>query len=128
MNLGAAWIYGAGPENPMRQLADKLNLTMQTTPYMCCQELYADATGTLYTKEDYMRGLAEFYQLWWTVLNASRTYEQDLSVYDTIVKVSVRRSITLVEFFQLWWTVLNASRTYEQDLSVYDTIVKVPVN
>ena len=32
MNLGAAWIYGAGPENPIRQLADKLNLTLIITP------------------------------------------------------------------------------------------------
>ena len=87
MNLGAAWIYGAEPENPIRHLADKLNLTVMTTPYMCCQELYKP-DGTLYTKDEYFQGLSQFYQVLQGILNASRTYEEDLSVYDAIIKVT----------------------------------------
>ena len=84
MNLGAAWIYGAGPENPIRYLADKLNLMMMTTPYMCCQELYKP-DGTLYTKQEYLQGVYQFYQVLEGILNASRTYEEDLSVYDAMM-------------------------------------------
>ena len=89
MNLGAAWIYCAGPENPIRNLADKLNLTVMTTPYMCCQELYKP-DGTLYAKDEYFQCLSQFYQVLQGILNASRTYEEDLSVYDAIIKVTIQ--------------------------------------
>ena len=88
MNLGAAWIYGAGPENPIRHLVDKLDLTVMTTPYLCCQELYKP-DETLCTKDEYFKGMSQFYQVLEGILNASRTYEEDLSVYDAI-KVTIR--------------------------------------
>ena len=56
---------------------------------MCCQELYKP-DGTLYTKDEYFKGLAEFYQVLQGILNASRTYEEDLSVYDVIIKVTIQ--------------------------------------
>ena len=61
VNLGASWIHGAGPENPIRQLADYLNLTLMITLYLCCQELVNDTTDEAYSREEYQQVLMNSY-------------------------------------------------------------------